>query len=246
MTTPLFETYDQKDVLISPQDQISNFHRNHNAKITKLPSTCILAAMNPNRIERNLQGWKLKRQMQFIPGSPDFPLKIYQKGNKEMLVAYGGMGGAALCNTLELVIALGVKKVYMIGMCGGITNARIGDIVVAEKAIRDEGISYHYLERSKEAKASVSVKLPAKYGAVWTTDAMYRETLTKYHKYKKHGLLCVDMEAASAYAVAEFRRIKIVSLLVVSDIVEPEKWNPQFHNDKVEDGIKRILKGLSI
>ena len=95
MTTPLFETYDQKDVLISPQDQISNFHRNHNAKITKLPSTCILAAMNPNRIERNLQGWKLKRQMQFIPGSPDFPLKIYQKGNKEMLVAYGGMGGAA-------------------------------------------------------------------------------------------------------------------------------------------------------
>lgn len=62
-----------------------------------------------------------------------------------------------------------------------------GDIVVVDRAIRDEGASYHYLPPAKyiEAGAQLADKLADairarggvyRRGTTWTTDAPYRET----------------------------------------------------------------------
>lgn len=56
---------------------------------------------------------------------------------------------------LELLIAWGVKQFITLGIAGGLQkNLLIGDIIVCEKAIRDEGTSHHYLPYDKYAYPS--------------------------------------------------------------------------------------------
>jgi uridine phosphorylase len=250
---PLFEGYDEKEVLVTPKQQIENFCKNHNLKLDNLPDSGILSAMSPLRVESQLLncGWKISNEIRISPATQDFPVKILGKDGKKIFLAYGGgIGPSALCDKMEILIALGAKKFYIIGMCGGIADVNIGDIIVATKAIRDEGLSYHYLEKTIEVKASESLlgnlkKMEgAKFGAVWTSDTMYREVISKYNKYKKHGVLGIDMETASAYAVCIYRNVEVVSLLIVSDICSPTEWNPQFHSDIIEHSICKIIQAI--
>ena len=47
----------------------------------------------------------------------------------------------------EIYIELGIKRFINVGIAGGLqTTSHIGDVVVCTNAIRDEGVSYHYLE----------------------------------------------------------------------------------------------------
>ena len=49
-----------------------------------------------------------------------------------------------------MAIAWGVKQIIFIGTCCGMQdNVVVGDLIVCERAIRDEGVSHHYLPDSK-------------------------------------------------------------------------------------------------
>ena len=84
--------------------------------------------------------------------------------------------------------------------------------VLIDKALRDEGTSYHYLPSADYAVANptlLSALISAKWdrecyvhtGAVWTTDAPYRETEVAISAAQERGLLAVEMEAAALYAL---------------------------------------------
>ena len=86
--------------------------------------------------------------------------------------------------------------------------------VLIERALRDEGTSYHYLPPSefsegptellaRLAKAFDALSVPVMRGATWTTDAPYRETPTAIAAMKAKGLHAVEMEAAALYAFAK-------------------------------------------
>jgi len=88
--------------------------------------------------------------------------------------------------------------------------------VLIERALRDEGTSYHYLPPAEFSSADatllaqmtdalVGLRLPIERGAVWTTDAPFRETRTAIAAMQAKGLLAVEMEAAALYAFAEAR-----------------------------------------
>jgi uridine phosphorylase len=84
--------------------------------------------------------------------------------------------------------------------------------VLIDRALRDEGTSYHYLPGSAFAAApDVSLldrveregrSLPEKLhrGSTWTTDAPYRETEAAIARARDLGTLAVEMEAAALYA----------------------------------------------
>ena len=93
-------------------------------------------------------------------------------------------------------------------------------MVIADRAIRDEGTSYHYLPagESVETPAAVAdalqtaleaVGFPVKRGLVWTTDAPYRETAEQLDRYAGMGALAVEMQAASLFAFAQARRFPV-------------------------------------
>jgi uridine phosphorylase len=100
--------------------------------------------------------------------------------------------------------------------------------VLIEKALRDEGTSYHYAPPDRfadadselivlAARALVSTGLTVLHGAVWTTDAPFRETAEAIAAAAADGLLAVEMEAAALYAFAHARQVPIVCVAHVTN-----------------------------
>jgi uridine phosphorylase len=90
--------------------------------------------------------------------------------------------------------------------------------IMIDRALRDEGTSYHYLppadfvaadERladvTMEALASCEQPQPIYRGASWTTDAPFRETARAIARCRARNILAVEMEAAGLYAFARAR-----------------------------------------
>jgi purine-nucleoside phosphorylase len=88
--------------------------------------------------------------------------------------------------------------------------------VVIDRALRDEGASYHYQPPSDYSEADPTlvrlardVFAPAaaavEVGASWTTDAPFRETQEAIEAAAQAGILAVEMEAAGLYAFAAAR-----------------------------------------
>lgn len=86
--------------------------------------------------------------------------------------------------------------------------------VLIERALRDEGTSYHYMPPSDYSyidkhilemlvNAFSELTIPVSTGATWTTDAPFRETAVAIEQAKSRGILAVEMEASALYAYAQ-------------------------------------------
>ena len=100
--------------------------------------------------------------------------------------------------------------------------------VVIDRALRDEGASYHYLPPSDFSEADpglietamralTALGLPIYRGAAWTTDAPFRETAAAIERSREFGILAVEMEAAALYAFARSRRQPVLCLAHVTN-----------------------------
>jgi uridine phosphorylase len=88
--------------------------------------------------------------------------------------------------------------------------------ILIDRALRDEGTSYHYLPAAEFAEAEeeliraaidafAGAGQPMHRGAVWTTDAPFRETAGAIERCRARRILAVEMEAAGLYAFARAR-----------------------------------------
>jgi len=100
--------------------------------------------------------------------------------------------------------------------------------VVIDRALRDEGTSYHYLPPADFADADPAlvaeamgalreVGLPVYQGAAWTTDAPFRETEAAIERARERNILAVEMEAAALYAFARARDKAVLCLAHVTN-----------------------------
>lgn len=100
--------------------------------------------------------------------------------------------------------------------------------VVIDRALRDEGTSYHYLPPAAFADADpaladaamtalVDRRLRVYRGAAWTTDAPFRETAGAIERCREQGILAVEMEAAALYAFAQARQKPVLCLAHVTN-----------------------------
>ncbi|MDU2686917.1 phosphorylase [Paeniclostridium sordellii] len=167
-----------------------------------------------------------------------FVYKINYKGT-DIAFFLARVGAPACTVDFEEIIAMGIRKLVLFGSCG-VLNKDIpnGHIIVPTSAIRDEGTSYHYIPSSDEIKLrdeSIKtitntldkIKYPYIKGKTWTTDAPYRETITKLNNRKKQGCIAVEMECASMAAVAQFRNIQFAQFLYSADNLDAVKWEPR-------------------
>lgn len=174
--------------------------------------------------------------------------------NKIAVVGKFGIGAPVVATLLEELIAFGVKRFVSIGTAGTLQKKlRVGDLVVCEKAIRDEGTSYHYLKSSKYAYASKEMterienaldSLEQEYtvGTSWTIDAPYRETVAEARQYQKEKVATVEMEASALFAVAQYRRAQIAAMFTISDSLAELQWSPKFHFKKTRGGLEILYK----
>jgi uridine phosphorylase len=168
------------------------------------------------------------------------PIEIYEctlAGERTALVRIGGVGAPLACGILEDVIALGATHIMACGGAGVLDSAMdVGHIMVPTAAVRDEGLSYHYLPPSPEVEANPEViqtientlianQLPYQKIKTWTTDAFYRETKSRVALRKEQGCTAVEMECASFMAVAQFRGVKFGQLLYAGDNLDAPEWD---------------------
>src|SRR5262249_53161030 len=97
-----------------------------------------------------------------------------------------------------------------------------------DRALRDEGTSYHYASPSENADAGARLvaraaaaleqsKQPFFVGATWTTDAPFRETTAAIEAARSKGHLAVEMEAAALYAFARASGAAVLCLAHVTN-----------------------------
>jgi uridine phosphorylase len=100
--------------------------------------------------------------------------------------------------------------------------------VIIDRALRDEGTSYHYAEPSEYGEANaelVAMAVKALKGAgqrvivgpTWTTDAPFRETAQAIEAAKRRGILAVEMEAAALYTLANVRPANVLCIAHVTN-----------------------------
>ena len=100
--------------------------------------------------------------------------------------------------------------------------------ILIDRALRDEGTSYHYLPPSEYAEADAAlialvapaltqVGEPVEHGGTWTTDAPFRETAGAIEAAAAKGLLAVEMEAAALYAFARAKNQPVLCFAHVTN-----------------------------
>ncbi len=123
------------------------------------------------------------------------------------------IGGPYSVLIAEQMAVSGAEVIVGLSSAGRVSNElALPSLVVPTKALRDEGTSTHYVEPGRYVNAPeplagvlaeelVGAGLPVTRGAVWTTDAPYRETASQILNHANEGILAVEMQAASLFRV---------------------------------------------
>jgi uridine phosphorylase len=156
-------------------------------------------------------------------------LYLVHEENYDFGIAGCAVGASFAVLVAEQLFASGCQFLISITSAGQLQAAgQPPYFVLIEKALRDEGTSYHYMPPSEFSHADPSLQRllmpaltalaqPVIAGAVWTTDAPYRETEEAIAAMKFKGLLAVEMEAAALYAFASARQKPVVCFAHVTN-----------------------------
>jgi uridine phosphorylase len=154
----------------------------------------------------------------------------FDHGDREYGIVGCAVGASYAVLVAEQLFASGCRLLLSITSSGQVTT--LGPppyFILIERALRDEGTSYHYLPPDTEyAEADpgllviaesglANVNDPVERGATWTTDGPYRETPQAICAARAEGILAVEMEAAALYAFAEARRKSVLCFAHVTN-----------------------------
>lgn len=171
-----------------------------------------------------------------------------------LTVTAPALGAPYAAMVLEKLIALGAKRVLILGWCGSLASqVRIGDLIVPSRAMPGDGTSPHYVPEVEEilphpdlyellAASLRKQEIPWHTGPVWSTDAFYRETRGLVKSCQEQGILGIDLELAALLAVARFRGIAAAALLIVSDELFTLKWQPARGSQPFRAGRRTALR----
>ena len=167
----------------------------------------------------------------------EHPIYEIEYHGKRVAFFHPFIGAPLAAGFLEEAIGFGCKKFIVCGGAGVLDSGiAVGHVVIPDRALRDEGTSYHYLPPARTISASPEVveiieSVLARHnvsyvkGMTWTTDGFYRETPRKVRLRKEEGCIVVEMEAAAYFAVAEFRGVPLGQILYGGDDVGSEEWD---------------------
>ena len=198
----------------TPESLLREARRQKGLSIAAVPEICVL---DPDGdIVRHLRA---AGRADRHPGWACYHTDLYVFRHEGL--AYGIVGcavGAAFSVLVaEELFASGCRFLVSVTSAGQILPAQPPPyFIIVDRALRDEGTSYHYLPPSDYSEADAQLAqlarealtaagISAQVGATWTTDAPFRETHEAIDAASKAGILAVEMEAAALYAFAKAR-----------------------------------------
>lgn len=168
------------------------------------------------------------------------------------------VGGSFAVLVAEQMFASGCKLLVSITSAGQIVAVRPPPyFILIDRALRDEGTSHHYLPPSTYVHLRPELRtfcdgalrssgLPVEAGAAWTTDAPFRETTAAIEAARVRGILAVEMEAASLYAMAEAKRRLVICFAHITNRMGVEEGD--FEKGEGDGSVEslRLLKALAL
>jgi uridine phosphorylase len=173
------------------------------------------------------------------------------KGRVAVLTSFGG-GSPMVMELAEELAVMGTRRMVLMTW-GGTLQQEIkpGDIVVCNRAIRDEGASHHYLPPAKYIDANSALvnelvnAIRARgaqcvVGTTWTTDAPYRETREEVMQYQAEGVKTVEMESAGLFTVGKVRAVQTASVVIGMDSLASLRWQTPERLDKIMHSLEWV------
>jgi uridine phosphorylase len=154
----------------------------------------------------------------------------FARSGMEFGIVGCAVGASFAVLVAEEMFASGCKLLISVTSSGQISPAALAPpyFILIEKALRDEGTSYHYLPPADYAHLDVGLlalfagafahlAVPVYHGATWTTDAPFRETADAVTQAQAAGIGAVEMEASALYAFAQARHRAVVCFAHVTN-----------------------------
>jgi nucleoside phosphorylase len=136
-------------------------------------------------------------------------------------VACSAGNPATIAVLIENLVHLGSRRIVLISTADAIGDeASPGDVYVITAAVRDDGVSQHYLpaERFATPSQGLTERLVGTTGATagraWTLPLRYRATQVEIDEYVREGVAVVDTETAAVFAVASALGVECGACLV--------------------------------
>ena len=247
MAFPNFRNKHAHEALVTPKAYLAYARSRGTVPKGRRPEGLIIA------YDRNLMRYVLRHhKTQRVSGFFGEMFLLRETGHGVAIIGNFGIGAPGAVIHLEEFIEWGVPRFISIGTAGGLQKGlQIGDLVLCERGIRDEGCSHHYLRPSKYAfpspvltdrvRASLqSRRLKFASGTSWTIDTPDRETMAEARGYRGEGVLTVEMEAAALFAVGKYRKAQVAALFSVSDSLAELHWKPKFHLRRNQAGLEKV------
>jgi uridine phosphorylase len=152
-----------------------------------------------------------------------------READVELGVVPCAVGASYAVLIAEQLFASGCRLLISVTSAGRLLELRPPPyFVLIERALRDEGTSYHYEPPAEFSHASAQLlaalagafaclNIAVERGATWTTDAPFRETEHAIAAMKSKGLFAVEMEAAALYAFSSARDKPVICFAHVTN-----------------------------
>lgn len=242
----LLEFDTAKEALINPWNCVQ--------KIENCPKT-VVTCFAHNLIDYALEQYEHEEIGGFASANGMIPIYKLQMEGKELGLTMSMVGAPAAVAEYEDLAEMGFENFVVFGTCG-VLDARIEDcaIILPDKAVRDEGTSYHYAPAGDMLEVNAGTltcmkkffdekKCTYTVGTCWTNDAVYRETKEKVVRRKAEGCICVDMECSAIAAFAQFRQKRVAQFFYAADNLDAGEWDARsLANHAAMDVKAKILR----
>ena len=197
-----------------------------------------------NVLNMVIEKYNAKKEAEYITTNSSQPIYGFYYNGHHYFIYMTGIGASLTATIMnEVSVVVGTHQFIFFGSCGVLNEEKCRHkIIVPSASYRDEGISYHYYPASDYIDIRNADRLnhileelavPHVKGKIWTTDAIYMETLNKVNKRKEDGCLAVEMEVSGVEAVARYLDIDNYHLLFSADSLDGSTWDQkEFANDK--------------
>lgn len=165
----------------------------------------------------------------------DHPFAVFEHDGVVMVIGRSAKGSYA-AGGLDELISLGARHIIFLGGSGTISKeVDVDDLFIPTSALRDEGVSCHYIPPSRYAYPSLPLtetllrvctgaQARVKSGPMWTITAHFRQALPRLRAFRAEGCKVVNNEASSAFAVGQARGADVAALLNVGDTLVNDRF----------------------
>ena len=181
-----------------------------------------------------------------------------------------GIGGPSIAIGIEELSELGVHTLIRVGTCGAAQpEIKMGDLVIAQGAVRSEGTPNGYIPLEYPAIASLDVvealveaarASGARYhvGIIRSVDSLYSDLVPdsmprphlrdELEMWSKAGVLSNDMESSTLFVVGRLRKLRAGTInLCVDDVGAGEihHLDPSYMDRMLKvavDAVRRLIE----